>query len=326
MSDEQTKTQILPLDPKGHWRSAALACVSDGALVALPTETVYGLAGDATSARAVAAIYAAKGRPSHNPLIAHIASLEMAQRYGVFSAQALALARAFWPGPLTMVLPLMEGTNLAPAVTAGGSSVALRWPRGALGGLAQAFGKPLAAPSANLSGHVSPTSADHVAGDLGGRIAMIVDDGPCPIGLESTILDLRSDKPVLLRPGALRTGDIEAPLGQTISTLLQKESEKPIAPGMLASHYAPRARVRLNVLPGDVREGETYLGFGAAHRDGQPNLSLAGDLAQAAGQIYALLRAADEAETTAIAVAPIPHEGLGQALNDRLARAAAPRG
>ena len=310
-----------------HGLEPALEVLRDGGTVAVPTETVYGLAGNATRADAVAAIYAAKGRPSHNPLIAHVAGLAMAERFGVFDDRARALALAFWPGPLTLVVPLRPDAGLAPAVTAGHDSLALRCPRGPLRDLSEALGAPLAAPSANRSGHVSATSAAHVMDDLGGRIAMIVDDGPTPLGLESTIVDMRGQRPVLLRPGAVAADAIEAALGTSLAQAQsQSNDHDPVAPGQLTSHYAPGAPVRLDVLPGDVREGEAYLGFGGHSLAGHANLSESGDLEEAAGQLYAALRDLDRQQPSAIAVAPLPATGLGEALRDRLKRAAAPKG
>lgn len=312
------ETQTQPHDEASL--TAALETLRAGGVVAVPTETVYGLAGDATNADAVASIYAAKGRPSHNPLIAHIADLAMGEHYAAFSDMARALADAFWPGPLTMVLPLEEDAGLAPAVTAGGKSLAVRCPRGALGELAQQLGRPLAAPSANRSGHVSPTTAMHVQDDLGGRIPLILDGGTTQIGLESTIIDMRA-APKLLRAGALDIQAIEAALKRPVAVDLGT-AENPVAPGQLASHYAPNALVRLNVLPGDVRFGEVYLGFGKHRLTGQPNLSAAGNLAEAAAGLYGALRDADARGPASIAVAPIPQDGLGAAINDRLKRAA----
>lgn len=317
------KTMITQLD-NPDWLEKALAVLRAGGVVGVPTETVYGLAGDATLSDAVAAIYAAKGRPSHNPLIAHVADLDMAERYAVFDDRARTLAEAFWPGPLTLVLPLKDGANLAPAVNAGGDSLAVRCPRGPLRDLAAALDHPLAAPSANLSGHVSATTAHHVLSDLQNRIPLILDGGPTNLGLESTILDTRGPEPKLLRPGAVEADRIEAMLGTPIATS-KKNAEAPVAPGQLASHYAPSVAVRLDVLPHDVRLGEAYLGFGKNNLPDQINLSPNGDVSEAAEGFYAALRSLDQQRPTAIAIAPIPTEGLGQALADRLRRAAAPR-
>ncbi|MFK7793698.1 MAG: L-threonylcarbamoyladenylate synthase [Devosiaceae bacterium] len=317
------------------WQDAALTVLRAGGVVGVPTETVYGLAGDATNPDAVAAIYAAKGRPSHNPLIAHMADVDMAQRYAVLDERVLALADAFWPGPLTMVLPLAPDADLAttlapslapslaPAVTAGGDSLAVRCPRGPLGELARLLNRPIAAPSANKSGHISPTIAHHVLSDLQGGIPLILDGGPTKLGLESTIVDMRG-MPVLLRPGAITGEAIEAVLGFALPSDTSPQ-EAPVAPGQLASHYAPGAPVRLNVLPGDVRPGEAYLGFGDHQLARHPTLSASGSLEEAAEQLYSALRTLDKSKPTGIAIAPIPTTGLGQALNDRLSRAAAPR-
>jgi len=317
------KTMITQLD-NPDWLEKALAVLRVGGVVGVPTETVYGLAGDATRGDAVAAIYTAKGRPAHNPLIAHVADLGMAERYAVFDDRAHNLAQAFWPGPLTLVLPLKDGANLAPAVTAGGNSLAVRCPRGPLRDLAIALDHPLAVPSANMSGHVSATTAHHVLSDLQNRIPLIVDGGPTVMGLESTILDMRDDVPVLLRPGAVDIESLESALGAPMATS-KENAEAPVAPGQLASHYAPHVPVRLNVLPQDVKQGEAYLGFGKNDLSGHTNLSPSGNVHEAAEGLYAALRALDQQRPTAIAVAPIPTYGLGQALADRLQRAAAPR-
>ncbi len=327
--NNQVRTELISLTDDADWRDKALGVMRAGGVVGVPTETVYGLAGDASRADAVAAIYAAKGRPAHNPLIAHVADLAMAERLAVFNARAHSLADAFWPGPLTLVLPLRDGAHLAPTVTAGGDSLAVRCPCGPLRELADALGAPLAAPSANRSGHVSSTNAHHVLSDLQGRIPLILDGGATKLGLESTIVDLRGPDPILLRPGAIDTERLEAVLDQKIALATTSDATSdgaPVAPGQLASHYAPSVPVRLNVLPGGVREGEAYLGFGEHAREGHANLSKTSDLAEAGEQLYAELRTLDELKPTAIAIAPIPRNGLGQALNDRLKRAAAPRG
>jgi L-threonylcarbamoyladenylate synthase len=318
-------TQMSALNEDANWRKKALAVLRAGGVVGVPTETVYGLAGDATRADAVAAIYAAKGRPAHNPLIAHVADIAMAERLAVFDDRARKLAEAFWPGPLTLVLPLQDGAGLAATVTAGGDSLAVRCPRGPLRELAEALGAPLAAPSANRSGHVSSTSAHHVLSDLQGRIPLILDGGATKLGLESTILDVRGPDAILLRPGAIDVEELEAVLEQNIIAATTSGTA-PVAPGQLASHYAPNVPVRLNVPAKDVRAGEAYLGFGHHGLDGHPNLSQAGDLSEASERLYAALRTLDSQNPTAIAIAPIPGSGLGQALNDRLQRAAAPRG
>jgi len=313
-------TDRLPPDESGLDRAAAL--LRSGALVAFPTETVYGLGGDARNSEAVAAIYAAKGRPSFNPLIVHVADLDAARRLALVGPEAERLAQAFWPGPLTLVLPLRPDAGLSPLVTAGLPAVAIRLPAHPLARqLIAAFGGPLAAPSANLSGKVSPTRADHVLAGLSGRIAAVLDGGPCPVGVESTILAL-SPRPSLLRAGGLTVEDIEAVLGTALA-LPDSDPDRPTAPGQLASHYAPAARLRLNAV--SPEPGEVFLGFGPG--SGDLSLSPSGDLAEAAAALFHLLREADRiaGPTGAIAVAPIPDRGLGRAINDRLARAAAPR-
>jgi L-threonylcarbamoyladenylate synthase len=315
------KTQILPAGPAAV--ASAAASLAAGGLVAFPNETVYGLGADAANADAIARLYQAKGRPAFNPLIAHVGTLEAARRIARFDAAALALAEAFWPGPLTLVLP-RRGAALAEAVTAGLPTVALRVPDHPLArDLLAAFGGPLAAPSANRSGRVSATTREHVLDGLGGRIAAVLDGGPCPLGLESTIIGFEGARAVLLRPGGLPVEAIAAALDAPVAPAT---SLGITAPGQLASHYAPRAVLRLDAAaPGP---GEVWLGFGPGPGGGL-NLSPAGDLAEAAANLFAHLRAADlmaaEAGAVRIAVAPIPREGLGLALNDRLARAAAPR-
>ena len=317
MADKQP--QILLADAAGI--AAAAARLSAGGLVALPTETVYGLAARADDADAVAAIYRAKGRPSFNPLIVHVADVTAARRLADFDARAEALAAAFWPGPLTMVLPRRADAHLAPAVTAGLPTVALRCPahkvmRGALA----ACGVPLAAPSANASGSVSPTRAEHVAASLGGAVGLILDGGACENGVESTIVALRGDSDgagwQVLRPGPLGEVDIARVIGPPGATAPEGTIE---APGQLASHYAPGKPLRLGAA--HTEADEFHIGFGtiAGHR----NLSPSGDLAEAAAALYAALHAAAAAPQPRIAVAPIPEAGLGVAINDRLRRASA---
>lgn len=318
-------TKIIPLDTAGAWRADAMSVLEAGGLLGVPTETVYGLAGDATRADVIASIYAAKGRPSNNPLIVHVANLEMGERYGVFSDTARSLANAFWPGPLTLVVPLKSDAGLADAVTAGGDSLAIRCPQGPLGELAKALNHPLAAPSANRSGHVSATSAAHVRDDLGGRIDLILDGGPSVLGVESTIVDVRGE-PRILRPGALSMEDLSKALRAEIHMADGVEDTKPVAPGQFSSHYAPSVPVRLNVLPGNVGDGEAYLGFGPHALEGHDSLSSTGDVNEAASRLYSALRAHDRRGARGIAIAPIPEEGVGQALANRLKRAAAPRG
>jgi len=303
-----------PQPTPGMQRAADL--LRAGQLVAFPTETVYGLGGDATSDIAVARIFAAKNRPRFNPLIIHLPDLETAQRLARFSPLALALAARFWPGPLTLVLPLIKGA-LSPLATAGLATVALRVPAHPTAlALLRAAGVPLAAPSANPSGKLSPTTAAHVAAGLGGRIAAILDGGPCAVGLESTILGL--DPPTLLRPGGLPAEQIEALTGP-----LAAAGAAITAPGQLASHYAPNAPLRLNAT--EAHPDEILIGFGPVA--GPLTLSATGDLTEAAANLFAILRAADHltGPDGRIAMAPIPDRDLGRAINDRLRRAAAPR-
>ena len=292
-----------------------------GVLVAIPTETVYGLAADARNDRAVAAIYAAKNRPAFNPLIVHLPDLAAVARLAVLTPEAERLAAAFWPGPLTLVLPLRPDAGLSPLVTAGLDTVAIRLPAHPVARalLAQA-GIPVAAPSANPSGRVSPTRAEHVLAGLSGRIAAVLDGGPCAVGVESTILAL-DGPPALLRPGGVAVEAIEAALGAPL--LMPGDPSTPKAPGQLASHYAPEARVRLNAT--QAREGEVLVGFGPIA--GHLTLSASGDLLEAAANLFHFLREADALAGPggAIAFAPVPETGLGRAINDRLRRAAAPR-
>ncbi|MEX0348814.1 MAG: L-threonylcarbamoyladenylate synthase [Paracoccaceae bacterium] len=310
------KTENLGATKTDIARAAEL--LSAGGLVAFPTETVYGLGGDARNDRAVAAIYEAKGRPSFNPLIAHISSVQAARRYVAWSDQAEALARAFWPGPLTLVLPLLPGHGISPLVTAGLDTLAVRVPaHPAARALLSAFDGPVAAPSANPSGRISPTTAAHVNAGLEGRIDAVLDDGPCTVGLESAILGM-FDRPVLLRPGGISADAIGRVLGTAPKQ--NTESGKITAPGQLQSHYAPTASVRLNASA--RRDGEILLGFG--EMDCDQNLSPSADLTEAAARLFAALHDLDRIGRP-IAVAPIPDEGLGAAINDRLRRAAAPR-
>jgi L-threonylcarbamoyladenylate synthase len=302
---------------------AAAGLLRAGELVAFPTETVYGLGADARSDRAVAAIFTAKGRPAFNPLIVHVADLDHAERLAEFTRDARALAGAFWPGPLTLVLPRRSDAGLSALATAGLETVALRVPAHPLAHrLIAGFGGPVAAPSANPSGRVSATTSAHVLDGLGGRITAVLDGGACPLGLESTIIGFEDDAPVLLRPGGLPVEEIAAALGRPVQA---RRGEAVSAPGQLASHYAPGAALRLNAAAPEA--GEVWLGFGS-DRHGGLNLSPAGDLREAAAGLFARLREADAiaARTGAgIAVAPVPDTGIGRAINDRLARAAAPR-
>jgi L-threonylcarbamoyladenylate synthase len=307
----------------------AAGILAAGGLVAFPTETVYGVGADATDGTAVARLYAAKGRPRFNPLIVHVADRATAQRLGKFDAAASSLAAAFWPGPLTLVLPKADDCPVAELATAGLDTIAVRVPAHSVAhALIAAAGRPLVAPSANRSGHVSPTTAAHVAADLGGRIDLILDGGPTPVGVESTIVACTSGHPVLLRPGGVPRAAIERILGRPLGEPAPTRADAPQAPGMLASHYAPATRLRLDV--DEVAPHEALLAFGptvlpgAAQAVAVLNLSQAGDLVEAAANLFAHLRALDRAGARAIAVMPVPRAGLGEAINDRLARAAAP--
>jgi L-threonylcarbamoyladenylate synthase len=308
---------------------AAAACLRQGGLVAFPTETVYGLGADARNGEAIARLYAAKGRPAFNPLIAHVADVEAARRIAVFDKDAEKLAEAFWPGPLTLVLPKRPDCGVADLALAGLDSVAVRVPAHPVAlALLKAFGGPVVAPSANRSGHVSPTSAAHVLADLRGLIDMVIDGGASEVGVESTIVSCLGE-PTLLRPGGLAREDIEAVLGRSLVAAVTAD-EAPqklelIAPGMLASHYAPKAQLRLDAqVP---RDGEALLAFGPAPTFSGTtfNLSPRGDLIEAAANLFSHLRALDSSGAKTIAVMSVPHDGLGEAINDRLARAAAPR-
>ncbi len=297
--------------------ATAAAILREGGLVAVPTETVYGLAARADRDESVAAIYAAKGRPSFNPLIVHVADLAAARAIAVLDIRAEALAKAFWPGPLTMVLPLREGAPIAAAVTAGLPTVALRCPaHPVMRAVIAATGLPLAAPSANASGGVSPTTVGHVVASLGGRIDALIDGGPCEAGLESTIVALREGgRWQILRPGPVSAAELEAVLGSAPEPVTSQAIE---APGQLASHYAPGKPVRLGA---EVAEAdEFHIGFGAVV--GHANLSPSGDLNEAASRLYALLHQGASDSHPRIAVAPVPEAGIGAAINDRLRRAA----
>jgi len=294
---------------------AAASAIRGGGLVLMPTETVYGLAADAGNARAVAAVYEAKGRPSFNPLIAHVADLEMARRIARFDDRAEALARRFWPGPLTLVLPAGDTQAVCDLARAGLETVAVRAPAHPLAhALIEAVGGPVVAPSANRSGRPSPTTFADAVEETGAAAAAALDGGPCGIGLESTVVALL-DAPRLLRPGAVTRAEIEAVVGP----LAEAEADAKRSPGRLARHYAPNAPVRLDARAPEP--GEAWLSFGPG-APGPYNLSPAGDLREAAANLFAFLRAADRTGPAGIAVAPIPHEGLGEAINDRLKRAA----
>ena len=313
--------RIVPASPPAIERAARLLC--RGRLVAFPTETVYGLGADATDERAVAAIFAAKGRPRFNPLIVHVADRAAAEPLAVFDARASALAARFWPGPLSLVLPRRADSGLSLLAGAGLDTVAIRAPAHPVAqALLREAKRPIAAPSANRSGRVSPTEAGHVMAELGDRVALILDGGRTPVGLESTVLDLSGRTPALLRPGGVTREELTALLGP-----IAAQPAGPLrSPGLLASHYAPSLPLRLEAV--DARSGEALLAFGPAAPPGFAEilwLSRKGDLAEAAANLFAMLRRLDRAPFTGIAVAPIPEHGLGHAINDRLRRAAAPR-
>jgi L-threonylcarbamoyladenylate synthase len=310
--------ETLRLTPCADDFGQAVEVWRAGELVAFPTETVYGLGADARNGEAVAKVYAAKGRPSFNPLIAHVASVNAAQRYVQWSDTAQTLADAFWPGPLTLVLPLAADHGVSELVTAGLETLAVRVPAHPTArALLERFDGPVAAPSANPSGRISPTTAQHVLDGLSGRIAAVMDDGPCAVGLESTIIGLTGD-PTLLRPGGVGTEDIEKALGSRLAR--HEQGDGVSAPGQLLSHYAPGAAVRLNA--DHAEPGEVMLGFGDMNCD--LNLSESGSLIEAAANLFGHLHQLDR-KAAPIAVAPIPTHGLGAAINDRLRRAAAPR-
>ena len=303
------------MEPTRDQIEAAAAALKAGGLVILPTETVYGLAADAANPRAVAGVYEAKGRPSFNPLIAHVADAEMARRVAQFDDRAEALVARFWPGPLTLVLPALDTAAVCDLARAGLETVAVRSPAHPVArDLLVAFGGPVVAPSANRSGRPSPTTFADAVAETGAAAAAALDGGSCAVGLESTVVALL-DKPRLLRPGAVTRAEIEAVVGP----LAEAEADARRSPGRLARHYAPDLPVRLNAA--GPRDGEAWLGFGAG-APGPLNLSPAGDLAEAAANLFSYLRAADRSGAAAIAVAPIPDEGLGEAINDRLRRAA----
>ncbi|OIP86402.1 MAG: threonylcarbamoyl-AMP synthase [Rhodobacterales bacterium CG2_30_65_12] len=314
-----SQTETLTPDDAGIARAAAL--LRAGKLVSFPTETVYGLGADATNASAVARIFKAKGRPRFNPLIVHLPNLAAVHAVAVLAGEALRLAQAFWPGPLTLVLPLRDGSGLSPLVSAGLPTVAVRVPDHPLARrlLAKA-GRPVAAPSANPSGRISPITAAHVLAGLGGKISAVVDGGPCVVGVESTIVGF-DPAPVLLRPGGLPTEALEACLGGPLARAAPDSAIN--APGQLASHYAPKAAIRMNAE--NIGPGERLLGFGPV-QGAALNLSPSGDLVEAAANLFGHLHALDAGGDAPIAVSPIPDHGLGLAINDRLRRAAAPRG
>lgn len=301
---------------------AAAGALRDGQLVAFPTETVYGLGADATNGEAVARVYAAKGRPSFNPLIAHVPDAEAAFALGQFSDEAKALARAFWPGPLSLVVPRAGDCPVSLLASAGLDSIAIRVPSHPMAlDLLKAVGRPVVAPSANPSGKISPTTAEHVRRHLRDKVAAVLDGGRCKVGVESTVVSVLADGPKLLRHGGIPRAEIETVLGHAIA--VESHSARPHAPGQLLSHYAPHAELRLNA--DCPRAGEAYLGFGPLHAHGPWTLSATGDLVEAAASLFRLLHEIDATGVARIAVAPIPHQGLGEAINDRLLRAAAPR-
>jgi L-threonylcarbamoyladenylate synthase len=337
-------TRIVNADPAAV--EAAARCLAAGGLLAFPTETVYGLGADARNGEAIARLYEAKGRPAFNPLICHVPDLAAAARLGDLDADATRLAAALWPGPLTLVVPKRPDCGVAELATAGLATIALRVPAHPVArAILDAFGAPVVAPSANRSGHVSPTTAAHVLADLRGRIELIVDAGATQVGLESTIVACL-DRPVLLRPGGLPRAEIERALGHALAEsapshprklgrvregepILVEDGAVPIAPGQLASHYAPHAGLRLDAQ--SVHAGEALLAFGpvlppgAAGAARMLNLSARGDLIEAAANLFSHLRALDAPGVRMIAVMPVPHHGLGEAINDRLRRGQAPR-
>ncbi|WP_299418665.1 L-threonylcarbamoyladenylate synthase [uncultured Shimia sp.] len=311
-------TDILSPDSSGYARAASV--LRDGGLVSFPTETVYGLGADARQDMAVARIFEAKHRPTFNPLIVHVADVAATKRYVKWNEMADRLAATFWPGPLTLVLPLRDDSGLSPLVTANLPTLAIRVPEHPVAqALLSEFDGPVAAPSANPSGKISPTRAQHVINGLSGRIEAVVDGGECGVGVESTILGL-FDEPTLLRPGGLPQEAIAAALGRPVVS--RSEADPLTAPGQMLSHYAPGASVRLNAV--EITEGERLLGFGKVE-GATLNLSEAGDLTEAAANLFYHLHALDADGDAPIAVSPIPEHGLGRAINDRLRRAAAPR-
>jgi L-threonylcarbamoyladenylate synthase len=314
---QPTVSAILPADARAIERAAA--ALRAGGLVAFPTETVYGLGADAKNGKAVAAIFATKGRPQFNPLIVHVKDRAAAEALVAFTPLARKLAEAFWPGALTLVLPRRADCPLSLLVSAGLDTVAIRVPAHPVAAqLIAAAGIPIAAPSANVSGRVSPTTAQHVVEELGDKADLILDGGATPVGVESTVVGFENERPVLLRPGGIAREEIEriaGPLGTPTSIKVR-------SPGQLESHYAPRARLRINAE--EARAGEALLAFGPHAPPAALNLSRTGDLKEAAANLFAMLRTLD-AQCSAIAVMPIPNTGLGEAINDRLARAAAPR-
>ena len=300
----------------------AAKALADGKLVSFPTETVYGLGADATNDRAVAQIYAAKGRPAFNPLIAHVASIEQAQSVGYFSQTAQRLATHFWPGAMSLVVPLREDAPISKLVTAGLDSIALRLPAPIkVREMIDKAGVPIAAPSANLSGRISPTLASHVVADLDEACAYILDDGPCDAGLESTIIDCTKDKLTILRHGPVTAEDIQALFpDMALRQPVLMNDKAPTAPGQLTAHYAPSKAVMLDVI--EPQDEAIYIGFGDCSAKARFNLSPSGDVIEAAANLFALLHKADKCDGTHISIAPLPRDGIGAAIYDRLQRAA----
>ena len=316
----------IPIDPAAAETIARAArFLRDGELVAFPTETVYGLGGDATSDAAVARIFAAKGRPHFNPLIVHVPGGAEAETLAVVDVRARSAIERFWPGPLTLVLRRRQGCGVSLLASAGLDTLAVRAPAHPVAqALLHAAGRPVAAPSANRSGRVSPTTAQHVAGEFDAGLALILDAGPSPVGVESTVLDLAAGKPVLLRPGGVTQEALQAVFGEVL--MAPAGAGAPRSPGRLPSHYAPRLPVRLDAT--GARPGEALLAFGPMAPPGFAEvlwLSKSGDLAETAANLFAMLRRLDQPGFAGIAVMPIPEVGLGHAINDRLRRAAAPR-
>jgi len=300
----------------------AASALRDGKLVAFPTETVYGLGADATNDTAVALVYAVKGRPAFNPLITHVADAEQAFALGRFSADARKLAKAFWPGPLSLVVPRADDCPVSLLASAGLDTIAIRVPAHRIAlDLIRAAGRPVVAPSANPSGKISPTTAEHVRRHLGDKVAVILNGGRCKVGVESTVVSCLNGDVKMLRHGGIPRAEIERVLGHGIA--VESHGSRPHAPGQLLSHYAPHADLRLHAE--DLRDHEAYLGFGPLHDHGPYNLSPTGDLVEAAANLFRLLHEIDATGVARIAVAPIPNHGLGEAINDRLMRAAAPR-
>jgi L-threonylcarbamoyladenylate synthase len=316
--------RIVPAN--AEWIAEAAHMIRSGALVAFPTETVYGLGADATNGEAVARVFAAKGRPTFNPLIVHVAGLEQAVIIGSFSAVARRLTDAFWPGPLTLVVPRLETTEVSDLVSAGLPTVAIRAPDHPIAReLLKETNRPIAAPSANRSGHVSATRAEHVASDLGDGAALILNGGPTAHGLESTVLSLVGATPVLLRPGAVPLDGIEQVIGEKIARS-SESGTRLTSPGQLRSHYAPRTKLRLNAKAWTPNEAVlAFADIAPSPCRASINLSPSGDLIEAAANLFAALRALDAIGADMIAVTPVPTHGLGEAINDRLERAAAPR-